>query len=297
MKKLILPVKLQENIILSSYTTWKIGGPARWLAEPTLDEVPTLLAWAHEQAIPVYFLGRGSNVLIDDKGLPGLVILTRNSMTELRRDSDCIVAGGGTFLPHVSQFAAREGFSGFEFLIGIPGTVGGAIAMNAGLTVFRPREMVSIVKNLDVVNPDGSVETLSIKDVNCQYRETDILNNKRFVLRARFRLEDEGDPETIRHNTFEHLAERKRKQPLDKPTAGSTFKSPPGSKGAGWYIEQAGLKGYQLGEARVSPVHANWIENLGEATAADVRRLISHIQATVEACYGLKLESEIIFLQ
>lgn len=296
MKSSILFFNLLEHVPLAQYTTWKIGGSARWLAEPTVQDLPELINWAFEDDIPIYFLGRGSNVLIDDAGLPGLVILTRNSMTELRRNGNQIVAGGGVFLPHLSKFAAREGFSGFEFLIGIPGTVGGALAMNAGLTVFRPREMVSIVESFDVVNRDGSIETLTMNDIHSGYRYTDLLDGKRFVLQVRFRLDDEGDPDEIRKNTFDHLAERKRKQPLDKPTAGSTFKSPPGSKGAGWYIEQAGLKGFQIGGARVSPMHANWIENLGNATAADVRRLMEHIQQVVENHSAIKLEPEVITL-
>jgi len=290
----MLPV-IREAVPLASYTTWKIGGPARWLAEPTIHQLPDLIAWASEQEIPTYFLGRGSNVLIDDAGLPGLVIVTR-SMAELRREGNHIIAGSGVFLPHVSKFAAQQGFSGFEFLIGIPGTVGGAVAMNAGLTVFRPREMVSIVENFDVLNPDGSIETLTMNDIHAGYRHTNLLDKKCLILQVRFRLEDQGNSDEIRRNTFDHLAERKRKQPLDKPTAGSTFKSPPSSKGAGWYIEQAGLKGFQIGDARVSPIHANWIENMGRATSADVQALIAHIQATVQAYCGMKLESEIVFL-
>jgi UDP-N-acetylmuramate dehydrogenase len=287
---------VRSHVSLAQNTTWKIGGIARYLAEPTIDEAPNLLTWANQQGMPVYFLGRGSNILIDDAGLPGLVISTRNTLTELRRERDCIVAGSGVFLPHLSQFAAREGFSGFEFLIGIPGTVGGALAMNAGLTVFRPREMTSIVKDFDVLNLDGSIETLTMDDVQAGYRYTNLLDGKRLILQVRFRLELEGNPDEIKRNTFDHLAERKRKQPLDKPTAGSTFKSPPASKGAGWYIEQAGLKGFQIGGARVSPVHANWIENMGDATAADVRRLITHIQNTVATKLGIALEPEVRFL-
>ena len=287
---------IQENKLLAPYTTWKIGGAARWFAEPTIDEMPRLVTWATENGIPLYFLGRGSNVLIDDCGLPGLVILTRNSMTHLYREGNQIIAGSGVFLPKLSKLAAREGFSGFEFLIGIPGTVGGALALNAGLTVFRPREMVAVVENFDVLNPDGSIETLTMQDVHAGYRKTDLLDGNRFVLQVRFRLQEEGNPDEIRRNTFEHLAERKRKQPLDIPTAGSTFRSPPGSKGAGWYVEQAGLKGLQIGAARVSPVHANWIENLGGATAADVNQLMEHIQNIVEARCGVQLEPEVRFL-
>jgi UDP-N-acetylmuramate dehydrogenase len=292
----MLPL-IRENVSLAPFTTWKIGGTARWLAEPTVNEAPNLIAWALEREIPIYFLGRGSNVLIDDNGLPGLVILTRNSLTHLYREGDRIIAGSGVFLPKLSRFAAHQGFSGFEFLIGIPGTVGGAVVMNAGLTVFCPREMVAIVENFDVLNADGSVETLTMDDINVAYRKTHLLKGNRLVLQVRFRLQEEGDPDKICRVTFEHLAERKRKQPLSMPTAGSTFRSPPGSKGAGWYIEQAGLKGYQIGQARVSPMHANWIENLGGATAHDVQHLMKHIQNTVEAHSGVHLESEIVFLR
>jgi UDP-N-acetylmuramate dehydrogenase len=289
-------IEIQEEVSLSSYCTWKIGGTAKYFAEPNLEELPRLLIWASEHKIPIYFLGRGSNVLIDDGGLQGLVILTRNSLTDLRREDNLIVAQSGVFLPHLSKFAAKEGFSGFEFLIGIPGTVGGAVAMNAGLTVFRPREMTAIVKDFDVLNLDGSIETLTMEDVNASYRYTDLLDGKRLILEVRFYLQDSDNPDEIKRNTFAHLDERKRKQPLDKPTAGSTFKSPRGTKGAGFYIEKVGLKGFQIGGARVSVIHANWIENLGNATASDVRQLIQHIQTTVESQMGIILEPEIRFL-
>ncbi len=289
-------LNIRQDVSLAGYTSWKIGGVAKWLVEPNLDELPNIFQWAHKREMPIYFLGCGSNVLIDDAGLPGLVVLTRNSLTQLWIERDCLVAESGVFLPHVSKLAAREGFSGFEFLIGIPGTVGGALAMNAGLTVFRPREMMNVVKDFDVLNPDGSIETLTMEDVNASYRHTDLLNQKRLILKVRFRLRNSDNPEVIRRNTFDHLTERKRKQPLDRPTAGSTFKSPSGGKGAGWYIEQAGLKGFQIGGARVSSIHANWIENLGDATASDVRHLITHIQSSVKSRMGIDLESEVRFL-
>jgi UDP-N-acetylmuramate dehydrogenase len=291
-----MPFNIKEKVSLSSYNTWRIGGFAQWLAEPTLEELPLLFQWAFNREIPIYFLGFGSNILIDDNGISGLVILTRNTLTGLQRKDNVIIAGSGVFLPHISKFAAKQGFSGFEFLIGIPGTVGGAITMNAGLTVFRPREMTAIVQDFDVLNLDGTIETLTMEDVNAGYRYTDLLDGKRLILQARFRLEESGNPEEIKCNTFEHLAERKRKQPLDKPTAGSTFKSSPGSKCAGWYIEQAGLKGFQIGGARISPLHANWLENMGDDTAADMRQLIFHIQNTVKARMGIELEPEVRFL-
>ena len=295
-RKVEPPISFKEDVSLAPYSTWRVGGTARWLVEPGVEELPDLMSWAHQQSICVYFIGRGSNILVADAGLPGLVIVTRNSMTSLKRERSLIAADSGVFLPHLSRFAAQEGFSGFEFLIGIPGTVGGALAMNSGLTVFRPREMVSIVESFDVIDLDGSTHTMTMADVNVDYRKTDLLDCKRFVSRVRFRLKDEDNPKKILSNTLEHLTERKRKQPLDKPTAGSTFKSLPGSKSAGWYIEQAGLKGFELGGAKVSLVHANWIENLGHATAADIRNLMNHIQMTVKERMGVSLEPEIRYL-
>ncbi|WP_072016182.1 UDP-N-acetylmuramate dehydrogenase [Leptolyngbya sp. KIOST-1] len=285
-----------RNIPLAAYTTWKIGGVAKYLVEPLLGNLREALTWCAECQLPVYVLGRSSNVLIDDSGLPGLVVITCNSLTKLCREDNFIVAESGVSLPRLSRFAAHEGFSGFEFLIGIPGTVGGAVAMNAGLTVFRPREMTDIVKDFDVLNLDGTIKTLTMADVHAGYRYTSLLDDQRLVLKVRFHINSEGEPNKIRRSTLEHLRERKRKQPLDKPTAGSTFKSPSGGKSAGWYIEQAGLKGFEFGGARVSPVHANWIENMGSATSADVRHLIDYIQTRVDNQLGIQLEPEVRFL-
>lgn len=288
---------IRQNTVLAPLTSWKIGGPARYLAEPTEDEAPHLVSWAAGNDVPVYFLGRGSNVLIPDAGLPGLVILTRNSMCGLERAHDRISAGAGVSLPRLSSFAANEGFTGFEFLIGIPGTVGGAIVLNAGLTVFRPREMTSIVESFDLLDAAGAVSTHTMHDIHAGYRHTDLFQGDRMVLRARFKLEEAGDPAIIHQNTLDHLRERKSKQPLDKPTAGSTFCSPPGTKGAGWYIEQAGLKGFRIGGAVVSQKHANWIENIGGATALDIRSLIDHIQSKVYTRLGIHLEPEVRFME
>lgn len=290
-----LPAIIRPHQPLKNYTSWGIGGIARWLAEPTAAQLPDLIHWAERQAIPIYCLGRGSNVLIDDGGVPGLVILTRNSMAHLALQDGYIVAGGGTFLPRVARFAASQGFAGFEFLIGIPGTVGGAITMNAGLTVFRPREMTAIVKDFEMLTWNGTLQTLTMADVDVGYRHTNLLNGHGLVLRARFNLDHPADPSQIKRDTLAHLTERKHKQPLDKLTAGSTFKSPPGSQGAGWYIEQSGLKDLQIGDARVSPVHANWIENLGHASSQDVRELIEHIQTRVKEEMGIKLQPEVRF--
>jgi UDP-N-acetylmuramate dehydrogenase len=288
--------RIRENVPLAPFTSWKVGGPARYLCEPTEGQASEVIRWARERALPLYFLGRGSNVLVPDAGLPGLVLLTRNSMIGLDRRDDHIVAGAGVSLPKLSTFAAGEGFSGYEFMIGIPGTVGGAIAMNAGLTVFRPRELREVVDSFDVIDSSGRLETLTMDAVRVRYRHTDLLDGDRLLIRARFKLETPGDPAALHQATVEHLRERKSKQPLDKPTAGSTFKSPPGARSAGWLIEHAGLKSFRIGGAMVSPKHANWIENLGDATATDIRRLIDHIQTEVERHAGVRLEPEVRFL-
>lgn len=288
---------IRENASLAPYTTWKIGGPARYLAEPSAEEAPLVLRWAAESNLTTYILGRGSNVLIADQGLPGVVILTRDSMTDLRHADGCIIAGAGVSLPRLSKFAANLGYTGYEFLIGIPGTVGGGLAMNAGLTVYRPKEMVSITKDFVITDPSGAQQILTMADIHATYRHTDLLEGTRLVTQVRFKLEEPGDPKLIHHQTIEHLRERKHKQPLDKPTAGSSFKSPPFGRSAGWYIEQSGLKGFGFGDAEISTKHANWIINKGTANAEDVRRLIAHIQETVSSRFSVNLETEIQYFE
>lgn len=286
-------IALREQVPLAPFTTWRIGGPARYLAEPEAHELPELLAWAKESGLPLYVLGRGSNVLIDDAGLPGLVLLTRNTLQTLDRVGEGLVAGAGVSLPRLSKFAAGEGFTGYEFLIGIPGTVGGAVVMNAGFKADDPRHFASLVESVEFLDfASGKVERLPVARLQARYRHTVLQERPGLVLRVWMRLDRPGDPALIRALTQEHLQERKRKQPLTRPTAGSVFKAV-GTTPAAVYIDQAGLKGLQVGDAIVSPKHANWIENLGQATAADVRQLIREVQARVLQQFSVTLEAEI----
>ncbi|MCC5807060.1 MAG: UDP-N-acetylmuramate dehydrogenase [Opitutales bacterium] len=288
---------LRENVSLAPFTTWRIGGPARFLAEPPAEALPGLLAWARAGGLPVWILGRGSNVLIDDDGLPGLIILTRNIWQDIRREGDCLVAGAGASLPRLSKAAAAEGFSGYEFYIGIPGTVGGAVFMNAGFGPGDPRDTRAVLVDVELVRPDGDSVRAAVADLHMDYRHS-ILQDAdgpfadAIVTRARFRLEHPGDAASIRDETREHLADRKRKQPLTRPTAGSVFRASDGVPAA-IHIDRAGLKGFRIGDACVSPKHANWIENLGKASAADVRALIRHVRETVHAIFGVTLEPEV----
>lgn len=285
-----------EHCPLAPLTTWKVGGNARYLAEPNTEELPILLDWAKKKGLPVAFIGRGSNLLVADAGFDGLIILTRNTLTNICRDGEFLVAESGASLPALSKAAAREGFAGFEFLIGIPGTVGGGIVMNAGLTVFRPREIAQILVDFDTISLNGDSERLTSEDVKMGYRSSELQDGRRLVTKARFLLSEKGIPEDIRQASLEHHRERKSKQPLDKPTAGSTFKSPPGSKGAGYYIEKAGLKGHQIGGAAVSNKHANWIENTGEASSEDIKTLIKFVRKKVLEEQDILLEAEVKIL-
>ena len=289
---------VKEDVPLAPFTTWKVGGSARWYAEPEAAELPALLALAHAKGVPVFFLGRGSNVLIDDAGLDGLVVHGWKSMCAIRRVGQSLVeAEAGAPLPRLSRFVADLGCAGYEFLIGIPGTVGGGVVINAGLRSPMRREIADVLDAVDVVDPEGEVRTLCAADIGLRYRHSKLLGTGGYVLRARFRLEDfKSGPVHIRRRTAHHLQERRQMQPLSKQTAGSTFKQVRAGPATGWYLEKAGLKGVRVGGAMVSDKHANWIETDPEATAADVRELMQAMAHKVLAKFGVILEPEVGFL-
>jgi UDP-N-acetylmuramate dehydrogenase len=289
-----LPVS--ENVSLAGFTTWKVGGPARWYAEPKADEVSLYLAKAAELEIPVFYLGRGSNILIPDKGVDGLVLHGWKSLCRIARISNELVeAETGVPLPRLSRFVADIGCGGFEFLIGIPGTVGGGVAMNAGLRVPMVREISDVLDSMDVVEKGtGEVQCINSQDADLRYRYSRFLEEGQFILRARFRLEDfTRGREAIRRLTAHHLEERRIKQPLSRQTAGSTFKQLAGGPATGWYIDKAGLKGTRIGGAIVSQKHANWIETEKGAQASDVLKLMDKVVDVVQSRFGVTLESEV----
>ncbi|MCC5842237.1 MAG: UDP-N-acetylmuramate dehydrogenase [Opitutales bacterium] len=294
------PGNVRSGVPLAPFTTWRIGGPAQYLAEPGLDEIPALLAWAQSAALPVWVIGRGSNILIDDAGLPGLVLLLRNTLQDVRREGDFLVTGAGVSLPRLAKAAAAEGYAGFEFFIGIPGTVGGAVFMNAGFGPGDPRDTKALLHSVDLILPDGSRETRAAEALHLAYRKSDLQlipdgAERPLVVGACFVLSQPGDQATIRDETRRHLQERKEKQPLTRPTAGSVFRASDGIPAA-IHIQQAGLKGHRIGDAMVSLKHANWIENVGHATASDVRRLIADIIDTVHFRAGIHLFPEVRIL-
>jgi UDP-N-acetylmuramate dehydrogenase len=299
------PAEVRENVALAPLTTWRVGGPARFLCAPAdLPALRRALAWARAQGLPVCVLGRGSNVLVADAGFPGLVLLTRASFQDLRHEPDTgrIHAGAGVFLPRLSKFAAGLGHGGYEFYIGIPGTVGGAVFSNAGYKKGDPCMTDRLCDTVTLLRGDDRLETVAYAGLHPDYRHTDLVAARRLgapdtlpdiVLAATFALREPASPAAIRARTSAHLAMRKRTQPLSRPTAGSVFRAARDGTPAAVYIDRAGLKGLRVGGAEVSRKHANWIENTGGATAADVRALIDRIRTTVWARDGVELVAEI----
>ncbi|SJM35137.1 UDP-N-acetylmuramate dehydrogenase [Mesorhizobium delmotii] len=289
--------RLVENAPLSAFTTWRVGGAARWLLHARADELPFVFDACHRRGIPVYKLGAGSNLLVSDSGLPGLVVCFRRTLQKIWFHEDQITAEAGALMPRLARTAARNGCAGFEFLAGIPGTVGGGVALNCGTEASEQRELKLVLKAVDVVDDRGREQRIDdIRHLGMSYRTTRIAEYGLTVLRAMFRPDIRGDPGLISLRMGHHLDERRRKQPIRAKTAGSTFKRVPGGLPAAWYIEQCNLKGLAIGGARISPKHANWIENCGSATSADIEALIETVQGKVEARFGIVLEPEIHWL-
>lgn len=288
---------LQTNVPLSPYTTWNIGGPAQFFWEPEYPLLSKVIKTCSKEKIKVHFIGRGSNTLINSAGLEGLVICTKKALLDIQYKNGLIEAFSGVPLPKLAKFAAGQGFGGYEFLIGIPGTVGGGIVINAGLTAKRRLELSDLLLEAELLYPDGTLKWVNADQLEMGYRSSNILDKGIFVARARFRQTEKTNEKEIRQKIAEHLADRRRKQPLNKPTAGSTFKQPAGGKPAGWYIDQAGLKGLRVGGAKVSEKHANWIENDGSATSGHILELTKRIKEEVRIKFNVDLEEEFRYLR
>ncbi len=286
---------VRRQIPLGPLTTWKIGGPAAFFAQPRdLEEVFRLFRLATEQGWPLFFLGRGSNVLIADEGLPGLTLHLAGGLTELAWGGDALRAGAGVSLPRLAATLAARGVAGFEFLGGIPGTVGGAVRLNAGAW---GQSLAQVLRRVCVATPAGRLLEFAAPELELGYRSSRLLHFPHWlVVEAEFALREEAPPAAIRGRLKELAALRKARQPTNPRSCGSVFKNPPAGPPAGWLIEQAGFKGKRLGEAVVSRQHANFILNAGRATAAQVKALIAEIQAEVWRCFGVALEREVVFL-
>ena len=273
---------------MSKRTTFRLGGPADVVFLPEgPEQVTEALALAKAANVPALVIGNGSNLLVLDGGIRGLVIILGEGMAAIARTDNVITAWAGASLKRVSAFAQASGLSGLEFASGIPGTLGGGCAMNAGA---YGGQLSDVLVDAEVYL-DGAVRTLTRDEMQMGYRTTLPLRAGGIVLSARFALKPD-DPDAIAERMRDLNARRRDKQPLNYPSAGSTFKRPEGHF-AGALIEQCGLKGCSVGGAQVSEKHAGFIVKTGEATAADVLALIRRVQDAVEAQTGVRLEPEV----
>ena len=280
-------VPFEEDVPLAKRTYWRVGGPADALATPgDADTLARLLRVAAEHDTPVFPLGNGSNLLVSDHGVRGVVVVLAGELTDAHADGDVLTAGGGAKIAVLLARAAKHRWAGLEMLAGIPGTLGGAVRMNAGTALG---EISDRLIDVDVALPDGSVVTRPLDALDMRYRHCTLPAGG---VVARVRLQVGGDWEESEARMRHHLERRKATQPLDLPSCGSTFKNPPGDA-AGRLIEACGLKGYTVGGAQVSPKHANFVVNLGGATAADIDAVIRHAQAEVLRQHGVTLEREV----
>ena len=277
---------------MAKHTSFRIGGPADVLAQPADEaELAALLKRAGEHAVPVTLVGNGSNLLVRDKGIRGLVIKLSNLFNSITVDGNVMTFGSGISLAMASKKAASLSLSGLEFAVGIPGTIGGAVYMNAGA---YDGEMAKVVTCVRVMDMQGKISELQASELDFAYRHTALQNSGWIVISVTVALQP-GEAESIAAKMADFSQRRISKQPLELPSAGSMFKRPPGYF-AGTLIEQTGLKGYTVGGAQVSQKHAGFVVNVGGATAKDVLQLISDVQSKVFAAYGVRLEPEVLVL-
>lgn len=279
-------VEIRQHEPMSRHTTMKAGGEADLLVVPQdVEGLRRVMVAAQRAGLPVMILG-GSNVIVQDGGIPGVVVKLSRLNHIRPAGADRIEAEAGVLLPRLARAAAKAGLSGLEFAIGIPGTVGGSIVMNAGT---REGELAPRIESVTLMRPDGEVVTLEREELRFRYRHADLPHG--CVVSARFTLQP-APPAGIDATMTRMLGERNATQPLHSPSAGCVFKNPPGDS-AGRLIEAAGLKGHRIGDAQVSERHANFIINRGHAQAGDILTLIRHVGRQVEQRFGVTLELEV----
>ena len=284
-------MRLMKEELMAKHTTFRIGGPAEVYACPNQEQLPALLEAAKKENAEVTVIGNGSNLLVGDKGIRGLVIEIGSGMNDIRVEGTKIVAGAGALLSKVANEAAAAGLGGMEFVAGIPGSIGGAVTMNAGA---YGGEMKDILESVKVIDPEGMMHILSVEELDLSYRHSCIMEKGGIVVEATIKLEKKPEEE-IRAQMADLRNRRVEKQPLEYPSAGSTFKRPEGYF-AGKLIMDAGLRGYTVGGAQVSEKHCGFVINKGGATASDVVELIRDVQHDVDDKFGVTLEPEVKML-
>ena len=284
-------LELRTDEPMSRHTSFRVGGPAALMALPKTNAQAALAGkTAPSHGIAPFFLGNGSNLLVPDEGYDGFVIRLAGEFNQIREVNGRLVSGGAVTLARLANAACARGLTGLEFAHGIPGSVGGAVFMNAGA---YGGEMSQVVTAVTCMDENGDISTVTEFDFG--YRHSTFSDGRRLILSAEFKLE-QGDRDAIKARMDELAAQRQAKQPLEYPSAGSMFKRPVGYF-AGALVEQAGLKGLTVGGAQVSEKHAGFVINVGGATCADVLELVRQVQERVKTAFGVDLEMEVRILR
>jgi len=288
MTQTIAQGRLLLNEPLARYNSWRVGGCAERLYIPAgLADLQDFLRGLNEKEM-VHFIGLGSNLLVRDGGVRGSVVVMHNVLTGLRMDGELVYAEAGVTCAKLARFTAKQHRHGAEFMAGIPGTVGGALAMNAGC---HGGETWDVVRRVQTIDRSGELHLRGREEFVASYRHLELPAADEWFIAAWFELPT-GDASEAEQKIKNLLAKRLATQPLNQPNAGSTFRNPP-CDFAARLIEASGLKGYRIGGAQVSEKHANFIVNLGDATADDIERLIAHMQETVQREHGIALQREV----
>ena len=287
-QKIVSKDKIFTNELMSKHTSFKIGGPAEIFVKiNNVEELKLIIKISKQAEVPITVVGNGSNLLVSDDGIRGIVLKIEFDKIEIE-ESGKLKVGSGVKLAFLAQKCLKEKLKGFEFASGIPGTIGGAIRMNAGA---HGSEMKDIVKKITCMTRDGKIQVISNEEAKFEYRNSIFSQNDYIILEAEIQLR-KGNPEEIRSKMDEYATYRKEKQPIEYPSAGSTFK-----RGNDFItaklIDECGLKGYQIGGAQVSEKHAGFIINKGNATAEDVKQLMKYVEEQVYNKFGKKIEAEI----
>jgi UDP-N-acetylmuramate dehydrogenase len=286
------PEAVLEQESMKKHTTFRIGGAADVFVTPkTTEAAAEVIRICRREKVPFYILGNGSNLLVSDEGYRGVIVQIYRNLSQVRVEGNVITAQAGAMLSVIAKKALAEGLTGFEFAAGIPGTIGGAAVMNAGA---YGGEMKDVLTEVTVLTAEGEIRRLPAEELQLGYRHSVIPQNGWIVLEAKLALSS-GDPKQIKARMDELKEQRVTKQPLDLPSAGSTFKRPEGYF-AGKLIMDAGLRGFTVGGAQVSEKHCGFVVNRGDATAADVMALIEAVQEKVKAAFGVEIEPEVKLL-
>lgn len=285
---------IKSQASLSAFTSYRVGGAADlYVAPRNIEALQASLKYAKERNLKVTTLGAGSNLLVSDRGISGLVIATRHlRFSNFDPQTGQLTVAAGESIPSLALAAAELGWQGLEWAVGIPGTAGGAVVMNAGA---HNSCIADMLVSAQVLSPDGTLETLSPDQLGYNYRTSLLQGGDRIVTQATLQLAPGADPAKVVAITREHKKHRLSTQPYNFPSCGSVFRNPK-PYSAGWLIEQTGLKGYQIGGAQVAQLHANFIVNRGGAKASDIFCLIRHIQHQVQERWSINLEPEVKML-